>query len=46
MSNGLALEAIDLVKHFPTGASGLLGRPDKSVKAVDGVSLTLRTGAT
>ena len=46
MSNDLALEAIDLVKHFPTGASGLLGRPDKSVKAVDGVSLTLRTGAT
>jgi len=46
MNSDIALQAIDLVKHFPTGSSGLLGRPDKSVKAVDGVSLTLRKGAT
>ena len=46
MSSDVALQAIDLVKHFPTGSKGLLGRPDKSVRAVDGVSFTLRKGKT
>ena len=46
MSSEIALQAVDLVKHFPTGSKGLLGRADKNVRAVDGVSFTLRKGKT
>ncbi len=41
-----ALEARDLVKYFPTGSSGLLGRPTNTVKAVDGVSFSVEHGTT
>lgn len=41
-----ALEARNLVKYFPTGSSGLLGRPTNTVKAVDGVSFSLDHGTT
>ena len=41
-----ALEARNLVKYFPTGASGLLGRPTNTVKAVDGVSFSIEHGKT
>jgi peptide/nickel transport system ATP-binding protein len=41
-----ALEAHNLVKYFPTGSSGLLGRPTNTVKAVDGVSFSLDQGTT
>ena len=40
------LECVDLVKHFPTGASGFLRRPRAMLKAVDGVSLRLAAGST
>lgn len=46
MSNGVALQAIDLVKHFSTGSSGVLGRATTVVQAVDGVSFTLPMGET
>ncbi len=46
MSNGIALQAIDLVKHFSTGSSGVLGRATNIVQAVDGVSFTLPMGKT
>jgi len=39
------LEIKDLKKHFPVRA-GLLGRPTKSVRAVDGVSLAIKRGET
>jgi len=39
------LEVRDLVKHFPVGG-GLLGGPRGVVRAVDGVSFTLRRGET
>ena len=42
----IVLEAKNLVKYFPTGSSGFLGRPDKEVQAVDGVSFTLQRGTT
>lgn len=41
-----ALEARNLIKYFPTGASGLLGRPTSTVKAVDGVSFSIEHGKT
>ena len=41
-----AVQAIDLVKHFPSGASPFLGRPTNHVRAVDGVSFAVRTGTT
>lgn len=44
--NTPALEARDLVKYFPTGSSGLLGRPTNTVKAVDGVSFSIDHGKT
>ena len=44
--SGIALQAIDLVKHFSTGSSGVLGRATNIVQAVDGVSFTLPTGKT
>ncbi len=46
MSNDIALQAIDLVKHFSTGSSGVLGRATSIVQAVDGVSFALPTGKT
>lgn len=46
MSDDLILQAFDLKKHFPTGASKLLQRPTQVVQAVDGVSLSLRRGTT
>lgn len=42
----IILEAKNLVKYFATGSSGLLGRPDKQVQAVDGVSFALHRGTT
>ncbi len=44
--SGIALDARNLVKYFPTGASGLLGRPTKEVKAVDDVSFSIQDGTT
>lgn len=44
--SSFSLEAKNLVKYFPTGASGLLGRPTKEVKAVDNVSLKIEDGKT
>ena len=41
-----ALEARNLVKYFPTGSSGLLGRATNTVKAVDGVSFSIEHGKT
>ena len=46
MISDFALEGIDLVKYFPTGRSGILGRARENVRAVDGVSLSLRRGTT
>ena len=46
MSDDVVLQAFDLKKHFPTGASKLLQRPTQLVQAVDGVSLSLRRGTT
>jgi len=46
MDTSIALEAKNLVKYFPTGHQGLLGRPTKELKAVDGVSFVLRQGET
>jgi len=39
------LEVRDLKKHFPVGHS-LLGRPQGWVKAVDGISFTIKSGQT
>ncbi len=44
--SGIALDARHLVKYFPTGASGLLGRPTNEVKAVDDVSFSIQDGTT
>lgn len=41
-----AIEARALVKYFPTGSSGLLGRSTNTVKAVDGVSFSIEHGKT
>ena len=41
-----ALEARDVVKYFPTGSSGILGRPTHEVKAIDGVSFSIAHGET
>ena len=46
MSNDIALQAIDLVKHFATGSTGILGRATNIVQAVDGVSFSLPKGKT
>ena len=46
MSDEIILEARDLQKYFPTGASKLLQRPTQLVQAVDGVSFSLRKGKT
>jgi len=46
MSNDIALQAINLVKHFSTGSTGILGRATNIVQAVDGVSFSLPKGKT
>jgi bicarbonate transport system ATP-binding protein len=46
MSNDIALQAVDLVKHFATGSTGILGRATNIVQAVDGVSFSLPKGKT
>lgn len=46
MSSEIALEGRDLVKYFPTGSSRFLGRPTNSVRAVDGVSIAVKSGTT
>lgn len=46
MSNDIALEAVNLVKHFSTGSTGILGRATNIVQAVDGVSFSLPKGKT
>lgn len=46
MSKPIALEAKNLVKYFPTGHKGFLGRPSQQLKAVDGVSFVLHKGET
>jgi len=43
--NDVLLEVRDLVKHFPVGG-GLFGGPRGLVRAVDGVSFTIRRGET
>ncbi|MFT3968047.1 MAG: ABC transporter ATP-binding protein [Sphingobium sp.] len=40
------IEIDDLVKHYPSGAKGLFGRPGAPVRAVDGVSLSMDEGET
>ena len=45
MSAPELLQVTGLEKHFPV-ARGLLGRPEAWVRAVDGVSLTIRRGET
>lgn len=42
----VVLEARDLHKYFPTGASKILMRHTGTVQAVDGVSFSLRKGST
>ncbi|WP_315898784.1 dipeptide ABC transporter ATP-binding protein [Tateyamaria omphalii] len=44
MSQDVILEAIDVAKHF--GTSGVWGAKGHSVRAVDGVSLSVRRGET
>lgn len=46
MSGETILEARDLRKYFPTGASKMLQRPTDVVQAVDGVSFSLRKRST
>ncbi|MBU3687119.1 MAG: dipeptide ABC transporter ATP-binding protein [Mycobacterium sp.] len=46
MSDAPLLEVTDLVKHFPVRAGLLVDRTIGWVRAVDGVSLTLREGET
>lgn len=43
--NGPLLQIEDVVKHFPIGG-GLLSKPSAVVRAVDGVSLSVRRGET
>ena len=40
------LRVTDLQKHFPTYRKTLVRRPDRPIKAVDGISLHLRPGET
>ncbi len=44
--SGVILDVRDLVKHFPVGGGGLFGGAPAVVKAVDGVSFTIRRGET
>ncbi|MFL6033900.1 MAG: ATP-binding cassette domain-containing protein, partial [Gaiellaceae bacterium] len=45
-TNGVLLEAVDLVKHFPVRASAFRRASSEVVHAVDGVSLEVRRGET
>jgi oligopeptide transport system ATP-binding protein len=45
-SDDVILEVRDLVKHFQIGGGGLLGGKPALVKAVDGVSFSIRRGET
>ena len=45
-SGEVVLEARNLRKYFPTGASKLLMRPTGTVQAVDDVSFALKAGST
>ena len=44
--DNVILEVRDLVKHFPVGGGGLLGTSRGVVRAVDGVSFSIRKGET
>ncbi len=44
-ANEVLLEVRDLVKHFPIGG-GLFAKPRGAIRAVDGVSFTIRRGET
>ncbi|MCP9272213.1 ABC transporter ATP-binding protein [Mycolicibacterium arenosum] len=46
MTNEVLLEVKDLVKHFPIKSGVVIDREVGRVKAVDGVSLTIREGET
>lgn len=46
MSAEVILEGRNLVKYFPHGKKGLLGRPESQVQAVDDVSIVLHKGET
>jgi oligopeptide/dipeptide ABC transporter ATP-binding protein len=46
LEDDILVRVDNLVKHFPVKAGGLLGRTVGQVKAVDGVSLTIRRGQT
>ena len=46
MNSDVVLEAINAVKHFPTGSRGLLQRSTGTVKAVDGVSIQVKARKT
>jgi len=44
--NAVILEVRNLVKHFPVSGGGLLGRSVGMIRAVDGVSFSIRKGET
>ncbi|HUJ06016.1 MAG TPA: dipeptide ABC transporter ATP-binding protein [Streptosporangiaceae bacterium] len=46
LADDVLVQVDNLVKHFPVKGGGLIGRTVAQVKAVDGVSLTVRRGQT
>ncbi len=46
IGNNVILEVRNLVKHFPVGGGGILSRHTGSVRAVEGVSFSIRRGET
>ena len=46
LEDGVLVQVDNLVKHFPVKAGGLISRTVGQVQAVDGVSLTIRSGQT
>ena len=44
--NDLLLRVVELKKHFPISSGGLFGRQVGTVKAVDGISLSIKRGET